>query len=75
MSACEMAGNSKQRMVTPQAQPVNGKVQESTEPAYVTRAEMLEFKREVCDLLKLFLDFYVSNVVEIEGPYIDIHLN
>ena len=43
--------------------------------AYVTRAEMQEFKRGICELMHLFLEFYLTTAIELDAPYIDVHLN
>ncbi len=75
MSASERTGTSRQRVYGTQTRLFCRGNEDSPQPAYVTRAEMQEFKRDICDLLRLFLESYVTCAIGLDGPYIDIHLN
>jgi hypothetical protein len=43
--------------------------------AYVTRQEILELRRNLCELLRLLLNLHVTSALETEVPYMDIYLN
>ncbi len=43
--------------------------------SYVTRKEMLELRRSLCELLFLLLNLHVTSEIDSEIPYMDIHLN
>ena len=42
---------------------------------YVTWDEMQEFQRSIYELMGLFLESYLTNIIELETPYCNIHLN
>ncbi len=43
--------------------------------AFVTRAEMPGFQCGLCELIRLFLEFYADSAIEPSGTYIDVYLN
>ena len=43
--------------------------------SYVTKKEMQELRRDLCELLNLLLNLHVTSEIETEIPYMDIHLN
>ncbi len=42
---------------------------------YVTKQEILELRRNLCELLRLLLNLHVTSALEMEVPYMDIYLN
>jgi hypothetical protein len=43
--------------------------------SYVTRKEMLEFRQGFCEILFLLLNLHITKEIDMEIPYMDIHLN
>ena len=54
--------------------PRSGKPPKQAE-AYVTWDEMRKFQRNMYELMRLFLEFHVGSAIEMENPYLNIHLN
>jgi hypothetical protein len=42
---------------------------------YVTRKEIQQLRRDLCELLNLLLNLHVTSEIDMEIPYMDIHLN
>ncbi len=42
---------------------------------YVTRQEIMELRRDLCELLGLLLNLHVTSSLDVEVPYMDIYLN
>ncbi len=42
---------------------------------YVTRQEIMELRRNLCELLGLLLNLHVTSSLDAEVPYMDIYLN
>ncbi len=42
---------------------------------YVTRSEMQEFRRGLCELMRIFLDFYIATAMELDTIYLDVDHN
>ncbi len=42
---------------------------------YVTRQEITELRRNLCELLGLLLNLHVTSSLDAEVPYMDIYLN
>ena len=47
----------------------------SSNDSYVTRKEMLEFRQGFCEILFLLLNLHITKEIDVETPYMDIHLN
>ncbi len=42
---------------------------------YVTKGELKEFHRSICDLMSVFLEFYLTSAIELDAPYFGMYLN
>ena len=77
MDMNQTVGPLKWNAFEPQTEPPygsSGKSPKETD-AYVTREELQELKRSLCELMRLFLESYVTYAIEFETPHLDIHLN
>ncbi len=52
----------------------SGKLPKQTND-YVTWGEMQEFQRSICQIIRLLLESYLTDAIELEPAHFDIHLN
>jgi hypothetical protein len=48
---------------------------QSKADSYVTKKEMVELRQSLCELLFLLLNLHITSEIDMEIPYMDIHLN